>query len=144
MSAEQIFPVCNIVAMVGWLLLVVAPRWRVTEWLVISGIWSLVLSLIYFILIVIHFPGAEGGFGTLDEVATLFSNRYLLLAVWVHYLAFDLLVGALEVRQSKAAGIPHLLLIPVLVLTFMLGPIGLVVFFVIKSVRQKKLAEVTA
>lgn len=144
MSLEQIFSLCSIVAMLAWLLLIIAPRWRVTERLVISGIWSLSLSLVYFVLIVIHFPGAEGGFGTLDEVATLFSNRNLLLAGWVHYLAFDLLVGALEVRQSKAAGIPHLLLIPVLVLTFMLGPIGLVVFFIIKSVRQKKVAEVTA
>ena len=84
MSPEQIFSICSIVAMIGWLLLIVAPRWRVTERIVISGIWSLILSLVYFILIAIHFPGAEGGFGTLDEVATLFNNRHLLLAGWVH------------------------------------------------------------
>lgn len=138
----QLFSVCSTFAMLGWLLLVVAPRWRWTERLVVSGAWSLLLSLIYLVLIAIHFPGSEGGFGSLAEVRQLFTVDALLLAGWVHYLAFDLLVGALEVRQAKEFGLPHLLLVPVLLLTFFLGPIGLLGFFTIKSIYRRRLAEV--
>ena len=138
----QLFSVCSTFAVVGWLLLLVAPRWRWTERLVVSGAWSLLLSVVYFVLIAVHFPGSKGGFGSIAEVRQLFSIDALLLAGWVHYLAFDLLVGALEVRQAKTHGIPHLLVIPALVLTFLFGPIGLLLFFAIKSVRQRRLAEV--
>jgi ABA4-like protein len=140
--ARQLFTVCNDLALVGWALPVFAPGWRWTERLVLSGAWSLLLSLVYLALVVIFFPSAQGGFGSLEAVARLFDNEWLLLAGWVHYLAFDLLVGAVEVRQSRAAGIPHLVLVPCLILTLLFGPIGLLVFFVVKSVRQRRAAEV--
>ncbi len=57
--------------------------------------------------------------------ARLFENPYLLLAGWVHFLAFDLLVGAWEVRDARRVGITHLLVVPCLLLTFMAGPVGL-------------------
>jgi hypothetical protein len=142
MAMNQLFSFCSTFALLGWILLLVAPRWKWTRVLVLSGAWSLVLSLVYLVLAVRFMPGAAGGFGSIAEVRTLFSHDALLLAGWVHYLAFDLLVGAFEVRQAIERGIPHLLLVPVLVLTFLLGPVGLLLFFVIRSVRQKRLAEV--
>jgi hypothetical protein len=89
-------------------------------------------------------PGAGGGFGSIAEVRALFAQDALLLAGWVHYLAFDLLIGALEVKQAKQIGIPHVLIVPALILTFLLGPAGLVLFFIIKAVRLKKLPAVTS
>jgi len=142
MTMEQLFSICSSFAVVGWLLLLVLPRWRWTERLVLSGAWSLALSAVYLVAIVLYMPGAAGGFGSLAEVRTLFGHDGMLLAGWVHYLAFDLLVGAFEVRQAKAADIPHLLLIPVLILTFLLGPIGLLLFFIVKAVRQRKVSTV--
>jgi hypothetical protein len=88
-------------------------------------------------------PDAEGGFGSLADVRALFGNEGLLLAGWVHYLAFDLFVGAVEVRLSNELRISHLIMLPVLIATFMLGPIGLLAFFIVKSARERKLAEVT-
>jgi hypothetical protein len=129
-------------AFVGWLLLLFLPRWRWTERLVLRGFWSLLLSALYLFLVVRFMPGAQGGFGSLAEVRALFGADALPLAGWVHYLAFDLLIGALEVRQAKELAIPHLLVVPALLLTFFLGPVGLVLFFVIKSVRQRSIAEV--
>ena len=143
MTLAQTFSICSTFAAAGWLLLIVLPRWRVTERLVISGFWSIALSVVYLVLVVRYMPGAEGGFGSLEEVRALFGVEALLLAGWVHYLAFDLLVGAIEVKQAKDAGIPHLLMVPVLLLTFFLGPIGLVVFLIVKSIRLRRVAEVT-
>ena len=102
-----------------------------------TGFWSLLLCAVYLVLAARFLPGAEGGFGSLTDVRALFSVDALLLAGWVHYLAFDLLVGTMEVRQATELGIPHLSIVPALLLTFFLGPIGFLLFFVIKSARGR-------
>jgi hypothetical protein len=79
-----------------------------------------------------------GGFGSAAEVAILFSNPYLLTAGWVHYLAFDLFVGSWEVRDGKQQGINHFLVVPCLLLTFLLGPTGLVLYLIIRLVKTKR------
>jgi hypothetical protein len=71
-----------------------------------------------------YFFRSEGGFSSLPDVARLFMNPWLLLAGWIHYLAFDLLVGSWEARDARKHGINHLLVIPCLILTFMFGPAG--------------------
>ena len=78
-----------------------------------------------------YWSRAEGGFGSLDEVAALFRSRELLLAGWLHYLAFDLFVGAWEVRRGREAGVPFLLVAPCLLLTFLFGPAGLLAFLIL-------------
>ena len=54
----------------------------------------------------------------------------LLLAGWVQYLAFDLFIGAWQVRDARTQGISHLLVIPCLLLTFLFGPAGLLHFLI--------------
>ena len=49
---------------------------------------------------------AQGGFGTLEGVAELLSNRWLLLAGWIHYLASDLFIGSWEVRCISSSASP--------------------------------------
>ena len=68
----------------------------------------------------------------LEGVKQLFANDYILLAGWVHYLAFDLFIGAWEVRDARLVGISHWLVIPCLLFTFMLGPVGLGMYFVLR------------
>jgi len=76
-----------------------------------------------------HWGESAGGFGSLREVAALFANPWLLLAGWIHYLAFDLFVGAWEVRDAAENAVPHWLVIPCLALTFLFGPVGLLSYF---------------
>ena len=128
MSPDQIFGIANTVAAIGWLLLAVLPgrEWvtRVVTGRAIPGLFA----ALYVAIIAAAFGRAEGGFSTLGAVAQLFANPWLLLAGWVHYLAFDLLIGNWEVRDSRARGIPHLLVVPCLVLTFLFGPAGWLVY----------------
>lgn len=139
MELEQIFSMASLLAVAGWVLLAVLPRHPVAA--LLSGvIIPLVLSGGYFILIGQHFQGAEGGFGSLADVATLFQKRELLLAGWIHYLAFDLFIGAWEVRDAQRHGLPHLVVIPCLLMTFLLGPIGLLFYY---AIRTAKLREVS-
>lgn len=75
-------------------------------------------------------PG--GGFGSIEAVRALFANDAALAAGWLHYLAFDLFVGAWIVRRSLQHRIYPLLVVPCLVLTFLAGPAGLLLFLAIR------------
>jgi hypothetical protein len=137
MSPEQIFSLTNSLALLGWLLLVFAGRVRWAAPLVLGAILPLLLAVIYTGLLVGHWGEAGGSFRTLAGVGTLFENHWLLLAGWVHYLAFDLFIGAWEVRDSQALGISHWIVIPCLALTFLFGPAGLLLYFLIRIARRR-------
>lgn len=123
--------------MLGWLFLVFLPRWRWSATLIAPVVIPALLGVIYAWLIVTTFGSSEGGFGSLQEVEILFRNRSALLAGWLHYLAFDLFIGAWEVRDARRLAIPHLAVIPSLFLTFMFGPIGLLVYFILRGAWKK-------
>jgi hypothetical protein len=139
MTPERLFLLCNSFALVGWLILVFAGPTRWAACLVSGAIIPLMIATIYIYLIVAHFGEAQGGFGTLDQVAALFSNESLLLAGWIHYLAFDLFIGSWEARDAQALGISHLIVIPCLALTFLFGPAGLLLYFVVRILRTRSL-----
>ncbi|MDX2033641.1 MAG: ABA4-like family protein [Blastocatellia bacterium] len=128
MTPETIFSICNLAALLGWLLLIGAPRWRWTVRIVRAGILPMLLALVYLLLIVTSIGNVEGSFNSLAEVGRLFRNERLLLAGWVHYLAFDLFVGSWEVEDASSRTLPHLLVMPCLALTFLLGPIGFLAY----------------
>jgi hypothetical protein len=128
---DFLFQLANQAAAVGWLLLVVAPRWRGTRAAVLSGALPLLLAATYVGLIgyqTFAHPAAGAGFGSLAQVAALFREPWALLAGWVHYLCFDLWVGAWEARDAQRRGVPHGALIPCLLATFLLGPLGLLLY----------------
>ncbi len=107
MDAETLFSRCGQVAMVGWLLLIVAPRWRYSAQIVAKFVIPLILAVVYLGLLATHWSGHRGGFGSLAAVGELFSDPWVLLAGWVHYLAFDLFIGAWEVRDAAEEQVPH-------------------------------------
>ena len=132
LTPDFLFSLANPAALLGWALLVLAPRWRGTRAVVLSGALPLLLAAAYAVLIATHYlgpHGGEGGFGSLDDVAALFRDRWALLAGWVHYLCFDMWTGAWELRDAQRRGMPHGLLVPCLLLTFMFGPVGLLLYF---------------
>jgi ABA DEFICIENT 4-like len=131
MTAEQLFSTLNLIAVAGWLLLVFLPRMRWTS-TVVPIVMPSLFAVIYVVLIAATLTRSEGGFSSLASVRTLFDNPWLLLAGWTHYLAFDLFIGGWEVRDSQRHGIPYLLIVPALVLTFLFGPAGLLLYLTIR------------
>jgi hypothetical protein len=136
MTPDRLFPVVNLVALAGWGLLALYPArvWahRTVAGIAIPG----VLAVVYVAALAPHWAAADGGFGSLEQVSRLFTNRWLLLAGWTHYLAFDLLVGRWEVRNARAAGIPHWIVLPCLFVTFMFGPAGWLLYMSIRAARR--------
>ncbi len=132
MKADLLFRIANNVALLGWLMLIFLPRWRWSARLIGPVIIPVLLSSLYAGLVVTQF-GHGGGFSSLSSVALLFQNPYMLLAGWVHYLAFDLFVGSWEVRDSQRIGIAYYLALPCLILTFLFGPAGWLLYLSIRS-----------
>ena len=127
MTADQLFSILNLITMAAWLPLVFLPRvrWTSTH---LPVVMPLLLAVVYVVLIAATLTRSEGGFSSLAGVKALFENPWVLLAGWTHYLAFDLFIGGWEVRDAQQRGVPHLLIVPALVLTFLLGPAGLLVY----------------
>lgn len=138
MTPDMLFSLSGPVAMIGWLCLIAAPLAPRLAQRVAGFAIPLLLSVTYVALILTYWAGAKGGFGSLSDVAALFSDPWLLLAGWLHYLAFDLVVGAWEVRSAKAEGIPHWQVIPCLLLTFLFGPAGFFAFSALRLTHRMK------
>lgn len=138
-NLETLFSHAGLTAMIGWVILIIGPR----RWPLLSVfaayVFPAVLSLGYAILMLRHFGSAEGGYNTLADVRLLLSNDHILLAGWVHYLAFDLFIGAWISRRADDASISRLVQVPVLASTFMFGPLGFLLFLMVWKVRDRVL-----
>ena len=131
MTADSLFQILNMATLAAWLPLVFLPRrrWAST---IIPFVMPALLGVVYVALLAVSLPGSEGGFSSLAGVRALFSDPHALVAGWTHYLAFDLFIGGWEVRDAQQRGIPHLLVVPALALTFLFGPAGLLLYLVIR------------
>lgn len=135
MNHELFFSVAGLMAMAGWAALLLSPL--IPVWsdriggLIVPGI----LSAGYIVML-IAFPAPSGGFGSFAEVSELFSHADALLAGWIHFLAFDLLVGAWICRQGRRDGLPFWSVAPSLPVTFLFGPAGFLLFQLIRAARS--------
>ncbi|MFK7854464.1 MAG: ABA4-like family protein [Granulosicoccus sp.] len=127
----QIFQFANQLALLGWIWLIL--------WLFLPHkfqhitrfgglLLPLILAIMYASTALVHLGNASGGFDSLSNVMSLFKDDGATLAGWIHFLAFDLFVGWCITRHAISCGAHRLIIIPCLLLTFMLGPVGLLLY----------------
>jgi Domain of unknown function (DUF4281) len=139
MTASGLFQAFNLAALAGWIILAAAVLLK-RPWLrdTLAGTWiPVAISAGYAILIALFFAGTEGGFDSLENVQKLFTAPWAALAGWTHYLAFDLSMGTRIARGFEEMRLPRWPLLFLLPLTFMLGPVGFLVFEIIKATRSR-------
>jgi len=138
-TSDALFGAASGLAMLGWIALAVSParaRWAGAARRFAGRVVPLLLAVVYVVLFARN-GMADGGYGSLAEVRRLFAVPELLAAGWLHYLAFDLFVGAWIAERSAELGLPHLALLPLLVLTFLFGPAGLLAFVMLAAPIQR-------
>ncbi len=138
MTPDTLFQIANPVALLGWIALALSPLAPVWADRVAGYAIPLILAVAYTALILTWWSTGSGGFDTLPHVMDLFKTPGKALAGWIHYLAFDLFIGAWITRTARAHGIPHWMVLPCLVLTFLFGPIGLLAFFALRAARSMR------
>ncbi|WP_203070696.1 ABA4-like family protein [Falsiroseomonas ponticola] len=138
---ETFFSAVNLIALAGWVGLLAAPRSRAVTWWFAGLALPALLAVLYLVLLATYAPGAEGGFSSLAGVAALFRTPGVLLAGWVHYLAFDLFIGAWICRRGAAEGMNPWLVRLCLPPTFLVGPVGLLLFLGLRAAKGTRLGR---
>ena len=146
LDPDSVFRLANTAALLGWVALCLTPghvRWAGAVRRASGLGLPLALSVLYVAMLATHWRG-QGGFGSPAEVRALFDVPGALVAGWVHYLAFDLFVGRWIAERASQQGWPHALLVPVLLLTFLFGPAGLLAFGLLRALLPSARVEVAA
>ena len=144
MNADTVFQIASTTVLAGWASLLIRPLVPRFSDLVAGLVIPVLLAVAYTGLVMAYWSSAKGGFDTLDNVALLFQTRELLLAGWIHYLAFDLFIGAWIARAAQAAQLPFWLVVPCMALTFLFGPAGLLAFLALRAAMRPGSAFVAA
>jgi hypothetical protein len=139
MSPDSIFQLCSTIALVAWLILLIASPFLPSVDKFLIGVVIILFAIVYAWLIFQSFTFSDiEKFNTLDGVMQLFTNKTAVAAGWVHYLAFDLMTGIWIKKNAQKHGISHWVLIPCLFFTFMLGPVGLLLYLIIRLFYTKQ------
>ena len=123
-----------------WLLMIVAPKWTVTE-RVVSTPWIATLPLAVYLLVVLpHFGQLWTAVSRPDlgVLQAFLGTGYGAAAIWAHLIAFDLFIGRWMYWEARKLGIHPLVMAPVLVLTILLSPIGLLVFLLVRDAATRQ------
>ncbi|PZO05238.1 MAG: DUF4281 domain-containing protein [Alphaproteobacteria bacterium] len=141
MTTDRLFDIANLIALLGWIALAFAPLAR--DRLVLAArVIGVALALTYAGLLIGSIAGGGmsegGGFTSLEGVTALFARPEAVLVGWVHYLAFDLWVGAWAIEDAGKRGVPHWAVVPVLFLTLMAGPVGLLVYLAVRAALSRR------
>ncbi|AOP35523.1 hypothetical protein A0128_17760 [Leptospira tipperaryensis] len=137
MELSLLFQIVNNTALAGWILLIVLPNWRYTRLITTGILGTLLFGGIYSVLIISGFGKTQGNFRSLEGVTLLFQNPTVLVAGWIHYLAFDLFIGTWESANSQKLGISRWLVIPCQIATLMFGPFGLLSYLLLRAILRK-------
>jgi hypothetical protein len=139
MTLDYLFSGAGTLVLPAWIALVALPhRVAAARWIAVTV--AVAIAMLYAALLGAYWTQAGGGFDSLANVARLFDSRGMLLAGWVHYLAFDLLVGLWEREEAARLGLSRSALIPSLVLTFLFGPLGWLLFMALRWFHLQRTA----
>jgi len=142
---QSVFGVASLISMVSFAILVALPR-RPLALAVVLYLGVALLCLVYsvgLISIVGGFADAGGAragsvdFTTIEGVRAIFATDGGATIGWVHYLALDLFAGLWIARDGDAKGVSRLVQAPILLVTFLAGPLGLLVWLILREKRAR-------
>ncbi|MDJ0921641.1 MAG: ABA4-like family protein [Henriciella sp.] len=140
MSWQTAFTLINMLVLPAWAMLILIPGARITKTLVHSMLWPLVMGAIYTVSLVAAMgfgvSDPEAGF-TLSGVTALFQHPNGVITGWTHFLVFDLFVGAWIGRDSQRLSVPHWQTLPCILFAFLFGPVGLLLYALLRLAHGK-------
>eukprot|EP01029_Cantina_marsupialis_P028473 TRINITY_DN776210_c0_g1_i1.p1 TRINITY_DN776210_c0_g1~~TRINITY_DN776210_c0_g1_i1.p1 ORF type:complete len:148 (-),score=14.49 TRINITY_DN776210_c0_g1_i1:200-643(-) len=135
LDADSVMPLIYLV-IPAWICIICLPHWRLTRFVTMAP--PFLLSSLYCIVMIpeIYKKGIwyfVDLIQTKEGVSELFTNNQIALGGWIHYAIFGQLVGRWILFDAKAQGVPHWLVIPSLLLTLALGPVGWLSYVLIRG-----------
>jgi hypothetical protein len=129
-----------------WLLMIFAPAWGPTARVAASPWTAVPVLLVYVALAVPVFPELWTAVRSpdLDAFRDLTALADGAGAIWAQVIAWDLLIGQWMYREGRRLKVPALVMGPLLVLTILLSPFGLLLFLALREARARRRAVVPA
>jgi hypothetical protein len=130
---DLLYAATGTLIIVCWALLIVLPD-RSSRLIVVPkfGIPAL-FGLIYAGIMMAKFFDSGGGYGSIAAVRALFAHDDILLAGWLHYLAYDFFIGVWIAEQADRMRLSRQMQALILVVAFMFPPMGLVLFLATRA-----------
>lgn len=140
-TLEAVFSMVSLLAIFSWIaLFIFYPRKWIYQTLFSGTLIILGITYVYYIFYAFGSP-ADLNFDSLSKVRAVFQSDEALLAGWIHYLAFDLFVGMWIAKDAWGKDISRWAVFPCLLFTFMMGPVGVLVYFVVRGIKTKTLNQ---
>jgi hypothetical protein len=143
---ESAFAIAGLAALAGWAALLAALFVGPARRAALIAAQFVIPALLAAGYVLLMWQGRAafdvGGFGSIGEVRALFAHDSTLAAGWLHYLAFDLFIGAWIVRDAGTRGVFAPIVLPCLPLTFLFGPAGLLLYLTVRLVLRRTKTEI--
>ncbi len=145
-TIETLYMWVNLGVLPFWLMIIVFPRSHLCKYLVtsifpffiLSGAYIFVLYRSY--LLGYDFTGNFSLYLALDELSRLFDSHLYLMISWTHFVAINLFIGGWIVKDAQKFNINKILLAIPLIITYLIGPIGLFIYWIIRIFYAKRMS----
>ena len=145
-TIENVFLWLNLGVLPFWIVLMFFPQSKICKILTASIFPIFIFSIFYTYLIFIIFNENYNFLENfnlylgLDYLLNLLTKPYFTILLWTHFLAINLFCGGWVVKDSEKYGIPKFFIVISLILVYLIGPVGLFIYWIIKIFFAKKIS----
>ena len=145
-TIEMLYYWVNLGVLPFWLILIFFPQSHICRYLVTSIFPIFVLSGAYVFMLYKSYIGSydfDGNFDLylgIDNISDLFSNKTFLIMFWIHFISINLFVGGWITRDSQKLAINKIVIIFPLLITYLIGPLGIFIYWLIRIFHAKSIS----
>ena len=144
-TVEMIYLWSNLGVLPFWFVLIIFPNSKISKVFITSVFPIFILSLAYSYLLYIAYVDGYNFLQNfnlylgLSRVSNLFEDQSFLILFWIHFLAMNLFCGGWIVKDSQMFGMNKLLVSLPLIITYLVGPIGITLYWIIRIFYAKRI-----
>ena len=144
-TIEMLYYWVNLGVLPFWLILIFFPQSHICKYLVTSIFPIFLLGGAYVFMLYKSYIGSydfDGNFDLylgIDNISDLFSDKTFLMMFWIHFISINLFTGGWIVRDSQKLAINKIVIIFPLLVTYLIGPIGIFIYWLIRIFYAKSI-----
>ena len=144
-TIEMLYYWVNLGVLPFWLILIFFPQSHICKYLVTSIFPIFLLGGAYIFMLYKSYIGSydfDGNFDLylgIDNISDLFSDKTFLMMFWIHFISINLFAGGWIVKDSQKLAINKIVIIFPLLVTYLIGPIGIFIYWLIRIFYAKSI-----